>query len=271
MSTTKKITTEGADLVYDVEGSGPLLLLIVGGNGDSVRFTGLSAQLADRYTVVKYDRRANARSGGDKQAEMDMAQAGRDAAAVIQAVNLGKAFVFGNSAGANIALKLTQDYPHLLAGSVVHEPPISDFLPQPAAGKWRALFDKVYDIYLTDGPVVAIRLFFGSTLVGFDPKALAVGDQGGGDNDRFFAHEFRHINSFVPDLSALRNGKVPMVMAVGRASKGAFYADTAIELAERLPCPCLEVVGNHMGYAFEPVEFANDLHRIIETLISTSK
>lgn len=266
MTTTKKIITEDAELVYDIEGAGPLLLLIVGGNGDSVRFTALSACLADKYTVVKYDRRANARSGGDKDAEMDMAQAGRDAAAIIEAVGLGKAFVFGNSAGANIALELTQDHPHLVAGSVIHEPPISDFLPQPAAGKWRALFDKVYDVYLADGPVAAIRLFFGSTLVGFDPKALAVGDQGGGDNNRFFAHEFRHINSFVPDLAALRYGKVPLVMAVGRASKGAFYADTAIELAKQLPCPCIELVGNHMGYAFEPDEFAEDLHRIIEAL-----
>jgi pimeloyl-ACP methyl ester carboxylesterase len=152
MVETRIVHTEGADLVYDIEGQGPLLLLVVGGDGDSKLFTQLSAYLAGHYTVVKYDRRANARSGGDRGGELDMAQAGRDGAAILRALGLGRAYVFGNSAGASIALKLTEDHPDLIRGLVDHEPPITDFLPQPEAGKWRAFFDKVSETYRAHGP-----------------------------------------------------------------------------------------------------------------------
>lgn len=265
MSATRAVTTEGADILYDIEGQGPLLLLIAGGNGDSKLFVPLSAHMRDRYTVVRYDRRANARSTGDRKGEMDMAQAGRDAAAVIQSVDLGPAFVFGSSAGANIALALTQDHPHRVRGLVDHEPPISDFLPQPAAGTWRAFFDRVYDTYLAEGTGPAMRLF-ATALVGFDPNAPAPGDQVGNQHDRFLAHEFVHINHFVPDLEALRRSKVPMVTAVGRESGDAFYVQTARELSRRLPCRCVDMVGNHLGYGFHPKAFAEELHGIIQSL-----
>ena len=89
MSKTSTVETEGAGIVYDVEGEGPLLLLIAGGNGDASRYVPLSRLLADEYTVVRYDRRANLRSGGDTTADLDMAQMARDAAAVIRAMSAG--------------------------------------------------------------------------------------------------------------------------------------------------------------------------------------
>lgn len=264
MTTSRTVLTEGAEIAYDVEGQGPLLLLIVGGNGDSRRFTALSAQLADRYTVVRYDRRANFRSTGDTEAELDMAQQGRDAAAVIQAQNAGPAYVFGNSAGANIALKLTQDHPQRVRGLVDHEPPVTDFLPEPEATSWREFFNRVADTYKKHGGAEAMRLF-GTSFVGLDLQAGAPGDQGSAF-DRFLSHEFIVINSFVPDLTALRNGGVPMVTARGRASGEAFYAQTARELARQLPCPCVEVSGHHLSYATDPALFADELHQILVLL-----
>lgn len=259
------VQNEGAAIAYDIEGDGPLLLLVAGGNGDSRRFARLSAHLADRYTVVKYDRRANARSTGDTKGELDMAQAARDAAAVLHAVDRGPAYVFGNSAGANIALKLTEDHSSLVRGLIDHEPPITDFLPQPEAGKWRAFFDEVFNVFTTEGAAPAMKLF-ATSFVGFDTSGPAPGDQAGGDHDRFLAHEFQHINSYVPDLAALRRGDTPIVTVVGRDSGTAFYAETARELARRLPCPCVDIVGNHLGYAFQAQAFADELHEIIGRL-----
>jgi pimeloyl-ACP methyl ester carboxylesterase len=263
MKQFRTIYTEGADIAYDVEGQGPLLLLIVGGNGDSSRFIGLSSHLADRYTVVRYDRRANARSTGDKQSKLDMAQQGRDAAAVIRAMGSEPAYVFGDSAGANIALKLTQDHPHLVRGLVDHEPPVSDILPD--GPEWRKFFDSVYDTYLAQGGAPAMKLF-ATSFVGLPSAAIEPPDQEGGDFDRFLAHEFNVINRFIPDLDALRRGGVPMVTAVGRASADAFYAQTARLLARELPCPCVEMIGHHVSYASDPVIFANELHEILSTL-----
>lgn len=47
MKISTTVHSEGTDIAYDVEGQGPLLLLVVGGNGDSRRFVQLSAQLAE--------------------------------------------------------------------------------------------------------------------------------------------------------------------------------------------------------------------------------
>ncbi|HGM5493066.1 TPA: alpha/beta fold hydrolase [Serratia fonticola] len=262
MNISTTVHTEGADIAYDVEGQGPLLLLVVGGNGDSRLFSKLSTQLANRYTVVRYDRRANHRSSGNTQGELDMAQQGRDAAAVIRAMGNEQAYVFGNSAGANIALQLTQDHPQLVRGLVDHEPPITDILPD--ATIWRQFFDKVSQTYASQGGAAAMKMF-ASTFVGFDSNAPAPADQHG-SHDRFMAHEFNAINHFVPNLEALRRGGVPMVTAVGSASGNAFYAQTAHELARQLPCPCIEVIGNHLGYDIEAEIFANQLHQILSNL-----
>ena len=267
------VLTEGAEIAYDVEGSGPLLLLVVGGNGDSKLFTGLSAQLADRYTVVKYDRRANARSTGDLEGALDMAQAGRDAAAIIQQINAGPAYVFGNSAGANIALKLTEDHPQLVRALIGHEPPVTDFLPQPDAGKWRVFFDQVYALFLAQGSGPAMQLF-ASSFVGFDKNTPAPRDQTGTSHNRFLAHEFQAINSYVPDIDTLRKvmqGGTPILTLVGRDSGNAFYAQTARELARQLPCPCVEITGNHLGYAFHPKAFADELHHLIQGLPNVTR
>lgn len=82
MTRGNRVRTEGADIVYDVAGEGPPLLLIAGGNGDGTRYGRLAAHLAADYTVASYDRRAEGRSTGDLAADLDMAQAARDAAAV---------------------------------------------------------------------------------------------------------------------------------------------------------------------------------------------
>jgi len=54
MSTLK---VPGAQLYYEVEGSGPLLILISGAAGVGEVFRPLARALSARYRVVMYDRR----------------------------------------------------------------------------------------------------------------------------------------------------------------------------------------------------------------------
>jgi pimeloyl-ACP methyl ester carboxylesterase len=49
----------GATIYYEVQGSGPVLVMIPGGPTDAGIFAGLARCLADRYTVVAYDPRGN--------------------------------------------------------------------------------------------------------------------------------------------------------------------------------------------------------------------
>ncbi|MGN6175885.1 MAG: alpha/beta fold hydrolase [Streptosporangiaceae bacterium] len=59
---TGTLKVPGASLYHEIRGSGPVLLLICGGVYDAAGYAGLAQQLADRYTVVTYDRRGNSRS-----------------------------------------------------------------------------------------------------------------------------------------------------------------------------------------------------------------
>src|SRR5579859_5541566 len=144
MTRTGSVRTDGASIVYDALGSGPMLLTIAGGGGDAFRYAALARLLGDTYTVVSYDRRGNSRSTGADSADLDMAQSARDAAAVIRAAGAERAYVFGNSGGASIGLKLAEDMPECIAGMVVHEPPVVSILPD--AATWNDFVQHVHTL-----------------------------------------------------------------------------------------------------------------------------
>jgi pimeloyl-ACP methyl ester carboxylesterase len=261
MTQTGSVTTEGANIVFDFEGNGPLLLTIAGGGGDAARYAPIAHILADEYTAVNYDRRCNSRSSGDAFAMMDMAQSARDAAAVIRALGAEKAYVFGNSGGANIGLKLAEDLPEAITGLIVHEPPVVGILPD--AATWQSFGDNVQATYRNHGIGPAMQLFM-SSLVGFDPPPGRGDRIGAGPNmDFFIAKEMIPISTYVPNLDAIKRNHVAIVTAAGRRSADAYYARTARLLAERLGCPYAEFPGNHMAFAIEPVAFAAAIREVL--------
>jgi pimeloyl-ACP methyl ester carboxylesterase len=80
---TATVANEGAEIRFDYEAAGPLLLLIPRAGGSGQRYAAASTVLKDEYTVVCYDRRCTARSTGDRSLDADIAQQARDTVAVI--------------------------------------------------------------------------------------------------------------------------------------------------------------------------------------------
>ncbi len=266
MTGTGTTHTEGADIIYDYEGDGPILLTITGAGGAAATYAALAPILADEYTVVRYDRRGNSRSSA-AAAELDMAQAARDAAAVIRAMGGEKALIFANSGGANISLKLAADIPEVIAGLIAHEPPALALLPD--AAEWLDFVQQVHQLYLAQGVGPAMGLF-ASSLVGLVPPSTGPGASRGpgfGPNmDHFMARELIPISTFVPDLAAIARNKVHIVTVAGRLSAEAYYARAARLIAERLGCPYFEVPGNHLAFLNDPVPFAAAIRNILHTL-----
>jgi acetyltransferase/esterase len=61
----EQFPVSGAQLYTETRGAGPLLLFVVGGNGDPAVFSGVAGRLAGDFTVVTYARRGFARSPVD--------------------------------------------------------------------------------------------------------------------------------------------------------------------------------------------------------------
>jgi pimeloyl-ACP methyl ester carboxylesterase len=118
----KTVTSkDGTTIAYDQAGTGPLLVLVDGAlNSRSFGLNGpLAPILADRFTVVTYDRRGRGDSGDTQpyavQREIE------DLAAVIDVVG-GPAYVYGISSGAGLALEAASAVPTKVAKLALYEP-----------------------------------------------------------------------------------------------------------------------------------------------------
>src|SRR6187551_1900399 len=118
-----RIAANEADLYYEVRGTGPAVLLIMGATGDGGHFDALADLLADEFTVISYDRRGNGRSpvpiGWTTTSPEEQAD---DAAALLDRLGTGSAAVFGTSSGGNFALCLLARHPGRVRGAILHEP-----------------------------------------------------------------------------------------------------------------------------------------------------
>ena len=95
-------SADGTVISYDLIGSGPPVILVVGAFNDRSAGAPLAAELADTFTVVNYDRRGRGASTDTQPYEVDREL--DDLAALIGAVG-GAEAVFGYSSGAVLALR----------------------------------------------------------------------------------------------------------------------------------------------------------------------
>ncbi|NUT03194.1 MAG: alpha/beta hydrolase [Hamadaea sp.] len=123
------VTTDGARIYYQVVGSGPTLFVAQSGEGDADRTVDLADALADRFTVVTYDRRGLSRSIPDEPgAPVSLRRHADDAAAVLREVAGGPVLMLGLSLGAAIGLHLLSAYPGIVGKLIAHEPIALRFL-----------------------------------------------------------------------------------------------------------------------------------------------
>jgi pimeloyl-ACP methyl ester carboxylesterase len=261
--TSGVVTSDGLDIYYEYGGEGPVLLLIPGGGGDGGAYAQARQHLAGDYTVVSYDWRGNSRSrggGGDLEAPVTVAQHSRDAVAVIKAMGVDSALVYGCSAGAIIALDLLAHHPGAVVAAIAHEPPTVRMLPD--ADHWLRYFDELHDLAQQDLQAAALRFF--SDLVGIDPAKRPPELQARLNQNprRTFTREMRVFVRHLPDIARIRTSDALAIMAAGSGSAGHYYARTAPILADMLACPYVEFPGYHDAWIAIPEAFAAKVRQV---------
>ncbi|MFC9327627.1 alpha/beta fold hydrolase [Kitasatospora sp. NPDC057015] len=116
------IRANGVALYYEVRGAGPGLVLVHGSWGDADCWERVAPGLAERCTVVSYNRRGHSRSE-EVLTQGSVHEDAADLAALIEGLGLAPAFVCGTLYGSMVALRLAAARPGLLRGLAAHEPP----------------------------------------------------------------------------------------------------------------------------------------------------
>ncbi|GAA1869232.1 alpha/beta fold hydrolase [Asanoa iriomotensis] len=280
---TDLLPVPGAVLYYEVRGAGPVLLLVCGGVYDAAGYAPLAERLADRYTVVTYDRRGNSRSPLDRAGEPQrLDEHADDAARLLAAVGVSTehpAYVFGNSSGGQIAVALTTRYPQLVRAAVIHEPPQFDLLPD--RDHFAKMIDDVEAAFAADGPEAAQQVLAkgldmgpgptdeervpGGSEAPAEPDAatLEMMERIGGNFVQFIGSEVPSFGRYRIDLDALRPHRHKLVPAVGSASAGEPPARAAVALGEAVGVEAVVFPGDHGGFGNQAEPFAEVLDTVL--------
>lgn len=268
----KRLTAPGADIHYEVRGSGPVVLCIPGGPADARAFDKLAAELAPDYTVVTYDPRGLSRSPltGAFDDEQAMEINADDASRLIAAVTDRTANILASSGGAVIALDLAKRHPEQVATLVAHEAPCAALQPDPEAT--RAEFRDITDTYKAAGLGAAFPKFMAQTRIQGGPPPAPDGEPSPEQKeamagfqknmDFWFGHTMRAIGLYEPDMEALKKCSCRIVSGIGRESRGEYAHDGGVGLARMLGNEPVEFPGGHGGFESDAPEFARKLRGV---------
>ena len=269
-----KLKVPGAEIYYEVRGSGPVLLLMPGGPADATTFRKMENDLASDYTVVTYDPRGLSHSTLGDLDDARMVQVFADDADRLlkKVAGDGKAYIFASSGGASIALELAARHGDQIDTLIAHEPPTPALMPDPAAT--RAGMEEVSDTFATAGLWPAMQKFM--TLAAIEggpppapegkptPEQLEAQAMMLKNMDFFIGRYVRNQARFEPDIAALKACSCRIVPAVGDASEGQLAHNGAIGLARKLGTKAAVFPGGHGGFDERPLEFAAKIREVIE-------
>ncbi|MEV0400889.1 alpha/beta hydrolase [Actinoallomurus sp. NPDC050550] len=259
------LKVSGAEIFYRTRGSGPVLLLLPGGDGDADACDGLAVHLEDAFTVVTFDRRGLSRSTSTGAAP-DLTIHADDAARVLATVTHQPALVFGASIGALIALELTTRHPDQVRVAVAHEPPVGTLLPADTRAELAGDQLAVEEAHRRDGALAAMAQFIRLARLDFSDREPDVhftppGPERLPNLEFFLTHDAPAVRRYHPDITALRAHATKIVPAVGATTTGPI-AQCAHALADLLNTPVTTLPGGHNGFASHPRALAAHLRTI---------
>jgi len=226
--------------------------------------------LAERFTVITFDRRGFARSqlvGAQDYARRLQTDAD-DALQLIQRVAGAPAAVFGPSSGAVVALQAMIQGPNSISKLIAFEPPSTKYMPTFAEGQqFLQLMYDTYAVYKKSGIVPALDLFNScmppETVEHFKRMRDPSNPQARAAIEYWMEHELREYTSHEFDMATLKANSARIMMAAGTSSRGFPLHVLAENLAKKIGTSFVEAPGAHSGYAVRATEFGSAIMNIL--------
>jgi pimeloyl-ACP methyl ester carboxylesterase len=271
MESQDSIDVPGATLYYKSKGSGPVVLVILGGAADADGSDALATQLEGDFTIVSYDRRGLSRSVLKPGAPpADVRRHTEDASIILATVTSDPAFVFGVSIGALIGLDLVTTHPYQIRALVAHEPPLKQLLPPDEFAKALHEQEEVEVVFRNEGVRAAMMKFLQLSGVDFgDREADAPAPQLSphmADNLKFFlTNDAPAVRQYQLDLSLLEKVRSKVIPSAGETSTANWPNRCSARLAELLRVELAHFPGGHNAYGSRPRGVANELRLLLRT------
>ncbi|MFG3346034.1 alpha/beta fold hydrolase [Streptomyces sp. NPDC048018] len=269
------LDVQGVVLHYQVQGTGPVLLLSQSGEGDADRTVDLVPHLADAFTVVTYDRRGLSRSRLDEpQRTATLVEHADDVRHILAAVTDEPALMLGCSFGAVVGLHAALRHPGLIGTLIAHEPVAPRLLPEAERLAHERELAGLVKLYETEGLRAVLPEI--ARAVGIDPSG-ADAEPGltpqplDADRlanfDRFIRHDFAAILDDTLDpgrIASLGPAGTRVVPAAGLTTpRTVFDYRCAEALAELTGSECRFLPGGHNGNTSHPRAYAARLRQIL--------
>ena len=146
---------DGTSIAYEKAGNGPVVVLVSSALADREATRRLARLLADRYTVINYDRRGRGSSGDTRPYAVQ--REAEDIEALIEQEG-GTAFVFGSSSGAALALEAASRLNGRVKALFLYEPPfIVDASRPPITADLRR---RISELLASNRRGQALKVFF---------------------------------------------------------------------------------------------------------------
>lgn len=234
-------------IAYDVQGSGPFVILLTGSNLDRRMWNHEAVWLSKNYTVVRYDLRAHGLSD-TATAPFSMLM---DLVELMDTLKIQKAALVGLSAGSTIALDAALAMPERVDRIVLAGPAPSGYvnkvIPPFVADLGAALkagdYKKIPDILLAT-PVFATQ-----------PEMQPLVRQMVTENDRLWTVNRALMQPSKPAMDRLESVRVPTLVMIG--DQDIWQREPAELLATRIPGARIVRVtgGGHILNLTSPKEF----------------
>lgn len=277
---TDTLRVSGGKIHYKIHGSGPLLLILQGGDGDAEGSDRLAEQLLAHYTIATYDRRGLSRSTLDAGSPPPTIQThADDAHDLLAELTTEPAFVLGFSIGALIGLDLAARYPQQVRTLIAHEPPALQLLSDAERAEVAKGQQAVAETRRREGEAAAARLNLALVGVDFDDREPDVvlpppeppSPQRVANLAFFQTYDAPAAPRFKPDVAALREGSASIVPAGGRSSRGRWPYRAAAILAELLDAQFVEFPGGHNAFVLRPRAFAERVREVLGGPVTSTR
>lgn len=256
----------GASIYYEVRGNGPVLLFIHGGGGDADKFLSVADHLADRYTVVTYDRRGHSRSNlANRTEDYSVETHSDDAHRLIAKLTDEPAYVFGSSSGAVIGLNLCIHHPEQVKLLIPHEPVLLQLLFGEEQMQARKFMEDLKKNHRNE--VVKLLSNLEVDTNNLEHSKDVQTKRIFSNSTYFVEYEILGILNHSLDINALKtalkSSSMQVLPAGGSASRDFFAYRCAVALTEQIGTEIVEFPGHHGGYNTSHYkEFAEKLHKI---------